>query len=313
MRVSYMLLALTLVGASATGCKKIAGLASDAVKGQSGDPAKSSAAIETMSHYAKGFNALIDRPQGMIKTYYREFGEAGPEGDKKHHLSSDHTFAESKITEAKTAFAAAAKSAPDSLKHLEPLATAATADMDKISATYKAMYSYYQAEDFKDDKGAKAKQLHGEFVKVADSFRQNIAKFEAALTEIESKQADEELKEYADKATISHQFRFFNRQANKLINAKPDGYLAAYPAVETAYNELTAFQKTKPDAQPVFKTYVDSAERFFNDAKRLKREMEAKAKDEDLDQIRDSMTSSYNTLVSLSNSLRDLEANNLLK
>jgi hypothetical protein len=41
--------------------------------------------------------------------------------------------------------------------------------------------------------------------------------------------------------------------------------------------------------------------------------MDAKAKEEALDSIRDSLTSNYNSLVNISNSLRDLEANNLLK
>jgi hypothetical protein len=45
----------------------------------------------------------------------------------------------------------------------------------------------------------------------------------------------------------------------------------------------------------------------------MKRAVEAKEKEEQIDSIQESMTSNYNALVNISNSLRDLEANNLLK
>src|SRR5688572_19515229 len=227
MRISWMLVATMLVTAGAPSCKKIAGMAGDAVKGQSNDPAKSSTAREAMGHYAEGFNALIGNPQEMIKRYMREFPQDGPEEGKKYNLFPEHNSAEGKIGEAKKEFAEAAKTAPESLKHLAPLATATLTDMEKVHTLYKSVYGYYEAEDFKDDKGAKDKQLHTDFVKASTSFRENIDKFETALSEIEGKQADEELKEYADKDTFGHQFRFFNRQANKLVNAKPEAYLAA--------------------------------------------------------------------------------------
>lgn len=313
MRVSYMVLVLAVAAMGTGGCKKIAGMAGDAVQGNSNDPAKSSAAIDAMSNYAKGFNAIIDRPQGVIKSYFRTIPDSGPEEDKKYSLGSDHVFADSKLQEAKKAFAEAAKTAPDSLKHLEPLATAVVTDTEKMVATFKTAHDYYQAEDFKDDKGAKGKTLHAEFLKLSESFRTDIGKFENALTEIENKQADEELKQHADKASYSHQFRFFNRQANKLINAKPENFAAVYPEVESAHTALTTFAKEKGAAQPAFKSYADAADRFFADAKRMKREVDAKAKEEQLDSIRDSLTSNYNSLISISNSLRDLEANNLLK
>jgi hypothetical protein len=313
MRTSWILVATALVAVGAPGCKKIAGLAGDAVKGQSNDPAKGSAAIEAMGHYANGFNALISSPQSMVKRYYQEFPESGPEEGKKYNLFPEHTSAESKIAEAKKEFGEAAKSAPDSLKHIEPLATATLTDIEQVAAVYKTAHGYYQAEDFKDDKGAKGKQLHADFLKAAGAFRDDIAKLENALSEIEGKQADEELKEYADKETYSHQFRFFNRQANKLINAKPEAQLAAFPAVESAYQGLDAFNQKKGGAQPAFKGYMGAAERFFADAKKLKRGLEAKEKEEQLDSVRESLTSSYNSLVNISSSLRDLEANNLLK
>ena len=312
MRTSWMLVMAALL-AGTPGCKKLAGMAGDAVQGQSNDPAKSSAAREAMGHYAGGFNALISSPQEMIKRYMNEIPQEGPQDGKAYHLFPEHTSAETKIGEAKKEFAEAAKAAPESLKHLEPLATATIADIEKVAAVYKSVHGYYQAEDFKDDKGAKGKQLHADFLKASSAFREDIDKLENALNDIEGKQADEELKEYADKNTYSHQFRFFNRQANKLINTKPEGFLAAYPAVESAYTALDAFTQSKSPPQPTFKAYQGAAERFFADVKKLKRAVEAKEKEEQIDSIRDSMTSNYNSLVSLSNSLRQLEASNLLK
>jgi hypothetical protein len=309
-RALGLLLSLGALSTAAGGCRKIATLAGVKAKERAADPG---AAIATMNGYAKGFNVLVDRPQALLKTYFAAVPEAGPEDGKKYVFSADHVAAEPKIAEAKQAFASAAKSAPAALRHLEPLATACTNDVEKIAQNFRAAHAYYQAEDFKDDKGEKGKQLHLELAKLAQSFRADIDRFQSALTEIEDKQAEEELKKFSDKNTHSFWFRSFNREASRVINAKPEALGEVFGALETAHTGLSDFNKTKGSAQPVFRAYAETADRFVNDAKRLKREVEASAKPEDVAAIRDSLTSNYNALIGVSNSLRDLEANGVLK
>jgi hypothetical protein len=305
--------ALCVLSTSASGCRKLATLAGVKGKGSSADPAKSRAAVDTLSLYAKGFNVLIDRPPSLLKTYFATVPEAGPEDGKKYQLSADHVAAEPKIAEAKAAFAAATKGAPAELRHLEPLATACTNDVERIAQNFRAAHAYYQAEDFKDDKGEKGKQLHLELAKLAESYRTDIARLQSALTQIENQRADEELAKFSDRTTHSFWFRFFNREAARVINAKPEELGQAFGPLESAHTGLSEFNKNKGSAQAVFRAYADAADRFVNDAKRLKREVEAKAKPEDIASIQDSLTSNYNALIGVSNSLRDLEASGLLK
>ncbi|HEY3499333.1 MAG TPA: DUF3829 domain-containing protein [Polyangiaceae bacterium] len=311
MRISWMLMTAVLVG-GAPGCKKIAGMAGEAV-GQSNDPAKSDAAKEAMGHYAKGFNALLSFPQNMLRRYRSAFPESGPEEGKKYNLISDYTAAASHTANAKKEFAEAAKVAPDSLKHIQPIATSVITDMEKVIELCQLLYNYYNRDDFKEDKSAKGKQLHADFVKASNSYRDNLDKLEKALSDIEDKQADEELKEFADKNTYSHQFRFYNRQANKLVNAKREAFLATYPAVEAAFTSLDSFTKANSAPNASFKAYALAAENFYGTAKKLKRAVESKAKEEELDELEEKLTDDYNSLVNNSNSLRSLESANLLK
>jgi hypothetical protein len=305
--------ALGTLGSSVGGCRKLATLAGVKAKESAGDPVKSGAAVSTLSDYAKGFNVLVDRPQALLKTYFAAVPESGPEAGKKYEFAADHVTAEPKLAEAKQAFAAAAKKAPASLRHLEPLATACTTDLEQIAQSFRAAHAYYQAEDFKDDGGEKGRKLHAELAKLAETFRGDIQRLQDALTEIEDKQAADELKQFSDKTTHSFWFRFFNREASRIIHAKPEDLTGLIAPLESAQSGLAEFNKSKGSAQPVFRAYAEAADRFVNDAKRLRREVDAKGKPEDVAAIRDSLTSNYNALIGVSNSLRDLEASGLLK
>lgn len=318
MRIAYlMVLVVGVTGASATGCKKIASLVTDKAASAATEALNggNSAAHESVGNYNKGFNLLIDDPQKMIEEYYSKIPKEGPEDGKKYSLFPRHNFAQNKIAEIKKAFEDGDKTAPDELKHLAPLAKACSADIEKVLDTYKAAHQYYDAEDYKDDKGAKGKELHATFVKASDAFEQDLEKFESALSVIEEKQMAEELKQYEADKSYGYWFRLYNQKANNLIKAKKkDAYLAAFAEVEKAHAGMTAFSSGKSDLNAAYKAYVNQADGYLASAKKLKRTFEEAApKDEALEQGHESLINDYNNMISTSNSLRELEANNLLK
>jgi hypothetical protein len=317
MKIAYlMVLVVGVTGVSATGCKKIASLATNKAASAATEAlGGGDAANASIGNYNKGFNLLIDDPQKMIEEYFSKIPKDGPEQGKKYTLFPRHNFAQTKIADIKKAFDEGEKAAPDDLKHLAPLAKVCTEDIEKVLETFKAAHLYYDAEDYKDDKGAKGKELHAAFVKAAETFEQNLQKFENALTVIEEKQMTEELKKYEADKSYGYWFRIYNQKANQLIKTKKkDTYLAAFAELEQAHTGLTAFATGKSDLNTAYKSYVNQADRYLASAKKLKRSFEeAVPKEEDLERGHEALINDYNNMISISNSLRELEANNLLK
>lgn len=311
------MLVVGLTGASATGCKKVASLVTEKAASAATDALDgSSKTQQSVGSYTKGFNLLIEEPQKVIEEYFSKIPKEGPEPDKKYALFGRHTFAEPKLAEVKKAFEEGDKNATDDVKHLGPLASACSADIEKVLQIFKDAHQYYNAEDYKDDKGAKGKELHEAFVKASESFMQNLEKFESALSVIEEKQLAEELKQYEASKSYGYYFRLYNQKANNLLKVirKKDAYLAAYPEVEKAHADLTAFANGKSDLHVSFKGYVAQADSYLAAAKKFRRALEeASPKPEELERNHEALVNAYNNMISTSNALRELEANNLLK
>lgn len=303
-----------LVVIALPGCQKIADLAEEASQQPVAQEQHGATNVQrAMGLYAKGFNLLIDDPKDMVDEYFKRIPKAGPQAGKKYHLFGEHIQAQSDIKEAKEAFALAAEVAPAPLQHLQPLAGGCLADIEKISETFKGAHDYYQAEDFKDDKGAKGALLHAEFLKAAEVFQVGLGKFEVALGLLEDQQSEEELKKFADKSTYGYWLRSSTRQAKKLVNAKPEAYAVALTEFEGMHAEFSAFKKSQATSNAAFESYVSMVDRLYGTAKRLRRAMEGKASPQETSNLRNELTGNYNAVVQVSNSLRELEARGLLK
>lgn len=277
------------------------------------------AAQESMGLYAKGFNLLIDSPMDMVKEYQDKIPAEGPKEEDKPRLFPRQNFAASKITEAKTAFEAAKKAAPKTLESFAPIADKAIASAEKALRIFTDAHKYYDAEDYKDDKFAKGKELHTQMMGAIGEFRGAITELQAGLSRVEDEQASAELKKYKDDS-YSYWFRFFNQQAKKFIDAmqaaQTPEQLAkleeAFGPTDAAYAGLEKFTSSKNPPQVTFKAYFDAAGRYHSTAKKILRA----AKDNKLDEVgreAETLISNYNSLVSMANSMYQLEGNDLLK
>jgi hypothetical protein len=313
MKARFAVSLVAIVGLLAlTGCKLF--------KGGSGSSAvESDKAKETMSYYAKGYNALIKGPEDMIKEYYDKIpSKEGPDVSKKINLFPRQNFATNDIKEAKEAFAQAKDMAPKELQHLGTFADECMKQMDTILPTFEEAYKYYQAEDYKDDKGAKAKALHEQFVKAVDAYDAAIKKFDEELAKVEEIQDASEIKKYEGDKNYSYWFRMYNLEAKHALNASKGEdlapFLEQYKKLEAAHAQIESFSKTKGDKiNSVFKSYMGNVDEYYGIAKKLNRAIEEKANEDQMDRLKDDLLSWYNNLVGMTDSLYSMESSGLLK
>jgi hypothetical protein len=193
------------------------------------------------------------------------------------------------------------------MKHIGPLATASLSDIKQVAVAFKTATDYYAAEDYKDDNGAKGRQIHLEFHKLAKQFYTDFDQFEKALDEVENLQSEEELKKFAKQSSYSYWFRFFNLQAKRMLDAKPATYQAAFAKVDKAHKDMEAFLTGRSQPNEVFTTYKEAADSYINIGKRIQRGLNSVEKPADLQSMRNELTTSYNHLVTMADSLRTLE------
>lgn len=279
----------------------------------------------TMGLYAEGYNTIIDEVPDLLERYFQNTPEEGPTlqtlTEKKTSLCSGAGFFEMKRKEVQDKFAKAKQESNKELEHLGPLADALWASSSEIITLSDEYCKYIQAEDFKDDKGAKAKEWHPKWVAAADKYDAARDKFSAELDKIESAQLTADIEKYAKDKSYSYWFRHFNHESKKFVDkVRTDqaGFAKHYKELEPIYSGLSEFTKGKGSGlHTSFKSYQDSADRFFADVKKLNRAV-AEAKDEEarkkvIEDTFDNLVSGYNGLVGFYSSLTSLEGMDQLK
>ena len=281
-------------------------------------------AKQAVGLYAKGFNALLADPKRLIAGYFSSIpADKGPDFTRHPSLSSS-SFALSKVKEAREAFAAAHDAAPESLAKLAPVANAALAATDKAIGIYEIAYKYYEAETYKDDKGAKAKQLHEQMIAANKEMSDAIGKLSDGMDAIEDSQVADDLAKYADDKDYSYWFRFYNQQAKQLIvvvtRASTPAEVAKLPAAAKSLAEidgqLAAFVTAKGSKiSSTFRNYADHATTFQAATTKLMRLAGAGKTfdDQEVSQAADAMIAAYNGLITMGNALYQVEAVNNLK
>jgi hypothetical protein len=271
------------------------------------------AAKQAMGLYAKGFNILLKEPRQLVETYFGTIPEAGPKADAKPRLFPEQTHVTSSIKEARAAFDEAKKSAPTSLAELAPLADRAMAAVDKVFTTFDEAQRYYEAEGYKDDKLAKGAKLHADMIAAARDLDDSIGKLEQGLSKIEDTQAADEVKDRAGNKDYGYWFRNYNLEAKKLLVAArdPKKIADAFKAFEGVQSSFTEFVKGKgTDLSSSFQPFARDADSFFAAATKLNRDARDGA---DLREARQSLVNDYNSLISMANSLYQVESAGALK
>jgi len=279
-----------------------------------------------MGQYAEGYNLVIDAVPDMLKDYFENTPADGPTVESlsekgRWQCSVGSDFGQIDRGKAEQAFAAAKASTNEELKHLTPMADALWSATTEIASLRAEYCKHVQAEDFKDDQAAKAKEYHARWTALAEKYRAAQGGFSDALDKIEDAQMVKDIEKHAKAKNESYWFRHFNHEAKKFVSnvrSEPQNLDKHFAALEPVYKGLQEFIAAKgADIYSNFKHYQDSADRFFADVKKLHRAFsDAKdeaGKSEAIESSFNSIVSGYNSLVSSHNSLADDEQRGTLK
>lgn len=258
---------------------------------------------------------------GLIESYQRTIPfDQEPSGEISSLHLSRTVFVDNALRDAKKAFEDAGASAPDEFKKFKPMAEEVLAACNEVVAAHSDAQKYYEAENYKDDDYGRGKEIHARMRTAAEKYYKAIAVMDGALSEEEDKVVVKELEQYSKDKSYSYYMRYSLFEAKTLVkvidfpNDKKDSVGVAVDAYLKVYNEFKTFADAQANLNQVFASYVEQVESFLAAVKRFRREWEAEQPDPDkLNSERDSIISSYNTMVSVQNSLLDLEANGLLK
>ncbi|MCZ4223578.1 DUF3829 domain-containing protein [Pedobacter rhodius] len=187
--------------------------------------------------------------------------------------------------------------------------------IEKIQKTYESLDSYIRAEDFKDDKSVKGKQLVDSIYNMSKKYYTYDDKILIRLEAIGDDAERIILKSHPLKDYIFalKDDRKAVQEFNKLITGSADDYKAAESKIKTAYDKLVEQNKKHtemdaPDAKDypgkdsAFKRFNDSFNEYLIEARKIMRNASASGKiskddEENLFRNQDYMRSAYNTFV----------------
>ncbi len=298
-----------------------------ACKGDTND-VKSEASMQVMSLYAQFYNETIDDVPDLIEDHFENLPSNGEpitvamlsKMNKVMSICSGRGWFEMDRKEAEEALQAAKEASSGKFKDLPPLADAMWEAANKINSTRKEMCIYLKAEDFKDDDAAKANTFNKQMIAAAEDWQTSSAALADALGAFEDEQTLAQIKKYEKDKSYSYWFRHINYMAKQVIRGGekgPDALIKAITEIESEHATFKTFVAAQAKLPPAFDGYVSSTERFMAEAKKTRRDL-AEAKDDEkkakiINNKMDSIIGAYNGLVSMHNSLSQLEANDLLK
>jgi len=316
MRLGLAIAASALFVLGATGCEQAKKMVEQVAKqAETAVDSATDTYKEAMGLYAKGYNEIIGNVPDLIDSYGREIPfESEPGEGMDRVMLIGGVGVDMALKTAQDSFAQAKSTAPDKLKHFAAPADELLTAARGLASVYSEVQKYYQAEDYKDDKYAKGKELHTKFKSAADAYYKAVRTLEADLTAAEDVMMAEELAKHSDKATYGYQWRAVHAQAKKTLNAierdgaTQDEIAKAVDAFTATCGELKTFADGKADLHPSFKAFVDTADRYLACLKRMRRAgEELPPKKEVMSQELSNASDAYNNIVGLVNALSQVE------
>lgn len=278
-----------------------------------------------LNSYIKCFNSLDGSARKSISRYasWVKDMKSGPTG-KESIVYGLYSINGSTITECQGSFSVAG-----GVKPAIPLDAAAAAYIEALAGLNKVvedMYPYYDRENYKDDKFAKGRQLHGPFATQAARFEEASRRFASELDEendrrLEAQMARLEQEQgrklpYLNMLTM-HKAKLLVRLVQReTTDAQP--IIPRLDAFEKAADEQSQFAKSNPQGLPtMWSIYANSIEEFRKASKEYMRRVRDKTPYSTGDAMMmkagsgwmvegspDKVIRSYNQMVTYSNGLR---------
>lgn len=189
-----------------------------------------------------------------------------------------------------------------------------------LAQAYRDASRYYEGDEYKTDKGAKAAELHTKFEEAFKAYRTAQRGVAEALEAREQAQLAEELTKFPP-TTYSHWMRKTLMSAKQLLSAlKSEDPKATFPAAAAAFQktatELDTFTTGKGEGVPTpFQAFRRNAvELIATRASKIALSIvDPKANQAQVDGDMSSLVQYYNNLVQMANNLFEMEARGDLK
>jgi hypothetical protein len=261
-----------------------------------------------VSKLTEGESKLARAMKSKIDEYYRELPTV-KEAPARKPMLNPASF-DSDIAEAGRALAAAKRVTPASHPELVQITDEVINTAQAVRKDFAEAASYYEAQTYKNDKGAGAKSIDARVRGDVGAYETAMGKLQARLASVASQITELEVKQFPENS-YNYQFRAFNLAAKKLMDAvqEPANLAIAFDAVEASYTKLKKFADSHGDSlNPVFKGYMTQADNFEVQATAFMREKKIPKKDKESSQSSSLLASHYNGLVQVSNALVEMDA-----
>lgn len=292
---SVALTALICSAMSVSGCRAVLRLVAGAAQSSGGTP---------MNHYIDAYNNLIDDPTDDAIKCLKAFPGDGPKPGKALRSTLALNFGPRELDEVK----ASLEKADDEDEELQAALQDAHTQLEIVSKSCTEMKSYYDSEGFKDDAdGTKIKGLFDKALTAFKASRESLKKADVKLQAFSDEQAKKDLEEY-DEGTFSYHFRHTLIAANQVLIAAKVEDAEKFQSATQAYVEANKkLQETKEPAGDAFQRHATEFGSLAEKYQRAIKEDKAKGL-ERLAKDGKELVQTYNTLISLSDSMRKIEA-----
>jgi hypothetical protein len=315
MRKLILVLCVTLLGSSVACRKTIRKVAGHGPARGAGDPASPAKLLaEASSLYAQGFNKLIGPMKSTVDDYEREVPDGFKGAPARKPVLALGT-ADRDLDEAAKLFAQAKEVTPAAQADMGQAAEAMLASARALRKDFAEAVRYYNAENYKDDKGEGAKAIASRMRISIEVYESRARKLQDRLGSIELEAMERELKELPPTVPGYH-FRAVNLAAKHLVEARGqvEKVVPALEAVKKANANLKKFAETRTDLLVAFKNYIGLVDQFESQAIAFARDLREPNRDpKSLQRNTTLLVARYNNLVQMGNSLYQFEDQGLLK
>jgi tetratricopeptide (TPR) repeat protein len=274
---------------------------------------------ETVSYFIGSYNILIDDVPDLLERFFDKIPEdGGIEFNRRLTLFSP-TIAARNIEEAKNSFSAGFGKAGAGLQELKQESKNLMDAAVDILDIYTKAYNYLNREDYKDDDGSALYDLLENMKSAREKYYTAVDTVSQLIDEYQNKRIEEELAQYASAKDYSYWIRKYPHEALKIITQLEqdnDAFINSLPEFKKTFEGLSAFCEKKGDTlHKAFASFHDLGQKFYNTVIKIERAINENIMRDsrDFGNLYDNSITFYNGLIDITNSLYELEANDLLK
>jgi uncharacterized protein DUF3829 len=273
--------------------------------------------IDELNGYIECLNRTSPRTNDSRSRYLSWVNEkVGPTCTERYISYGLYTLYEDGVDKCNKA-AQRGQAGPPSLPELEKAASDLAAAYAELVPLVQRAYDYYNQEDYKDDKCAKAQEMHPKLIQAFNRYREAAAKLQSGVDALKK---DVDLRELAriereEGRKLQWYVRKFGISAKELIQTVPednplkmnkDAYLTAYGNLEKDYDALNTYAAANREETGKtfwFSAFENSEKDLYTKAKFLKRDLSEGKGAADVNKLND-LINEYNRFISDANNLK---------